>query len=157
MIGRCTPAIPATIDALGTDDNVRALVIAARGPAFTAGIDLVAFAPVLGVPTADVAARRRLYQEIKRMQRTFSSLAECRQPVIAAVHGYCIGGGVDLITACDIRLAAVDAVFSVRETKMGLVADVGTLQRLPQIVDPGRVAEFEASMVAVTQALCAPL
>jgi enoyl-CoA hydratase len=62
--------------------------------------------------------------------------------VIAAVHGYCIGAGVDLITACDIRYAAVDTIFSVRETRLAMVADVGTLQRLPKIIDPGSVAEL---------------
>jgi enoyl-CoA hydratase len=63
-------------------------------------------------------------------------------PVVAAVHGYCLGGGVDLVTACDIRLAAEGAVFSVRETRMAMVADVGTLQRLPRLVAPGHVAEL---------------
>ena len=76
------------------------------------------------------------------MQDTFTSLAECPKPVIAAVHGYCIGAGVDLITACDIRFASRDAIFSVRETKLAMVADVGTLQRLPAIVDPGWLADI---------------
>jgi enoyl-CoA hydratase len=76
------------------------------------------------------------------MQDTFSSIASCPQPVIAAIHGYCIGAGVDLITACDIRFAARDAVFSVRETRIAMVADVGTLQRLPGIVDPGWLADI---------------
>lgn len=133
---------PATIAALGGDDSVRVIMIAGRGAAFTAGIDLMAFAPIFGTTSTDVASRRELYQRIKTMQHTFSSLADCPKPVIAAVHGYCIGGGVDLITACDIRLASADAVFSVRETKIGIVADVGTLQRLPTIIDPGRVAEL---------------
>jgi len=133
---------PAIVEALGEDDSIRVIVIAGRGPAFSAGIDLMAFAPMFGATVTDVASRRRLYTKIKRMQHTFSSLADCPQPVIAAIHGYCIGGGVDLITACDIRLATADAVFSVRETKIGIVADVGTLQRLPTIIDPGRVAEL---------------
>jgi enoyl-CoA hydratase len=76
------------------------------------------------------------------MQATMTSVADCPKPVIAAVHGWCIGGGVDLITACDIRLAAADAVFSVRETRIAIVADVGTLQRLPGIVGDGHVAEL---------------
>jgi enoyl-CoA hydratase len=76
------------------------------------------------------------------MQHTFSSLAHCPVPVIAAIHGYCIGAGVDLITACDIRYASADAVFSIRETRLAMVADVGTLQRLPLIIDPGSVAEL---------------
>jgi enoyl-CoA hydratase len=76
------------------------------------------------------------------MQHTMTSIARCPKPVIAAIHGYCIGAGVDLITACDIRLASGDALFSVRETRMGMVADVGTLQRLPRILNPGYVAEL---------------
>ena len=67
---------------------------------------------------------------------------ECPKPVIAAVHGYCIGGGVDLIAACDIRLASADAIFSVREAKMAIVADLGSLQRLPAIIGAGHVAEL---------------
>ena len=141
--------LPRVVDALGQDDEVRVIVIAARGTAFTVGIDLVAFAAAFTTGSFDpateagtVAARRANYAAIKRLQDTFSALARCPKPVIAAVHGYCIGAGVDLITACDVRLAAQDAVFSVRETKMAMVADVGTLQRLPGIVDPGRVAEI---------------
>ena len=71
-----------------------------------------------------------------------TSITNCPKPVIAAVHGYCLGAGVDLITACDIRLAAEDAVFSIRETKMALVADVGTVQRLPRLIGAGHVAEL---------------
>lgn len=134
--------LPAIIEALGEDPQVRVIVVAARGEAFTVGIDLKAFGPMLAGSTPDVATRQTLFRNIKEMQHTFTSLAECPKPVIAAVHGYCIGAGVDMITACDIRLAAADAIFTVRETKLGMVADVGTLQRLPKIVDPGRVAEL---------------
>ncbi|MCP3976134.1 MAG: crotonase/enoyl-CoA hydratase family protein [bacterium] len=133
---------PAIIESLGTDPSVRAIVVAGRGRAFTVGIDLMAFAPMLAATDSDVATRQELYRKIKQMQLTFTSLADCPKPVIAAVHGYCLGGGIDLITACDIRLASADAVFSVRETRIGMVADVGTMQRLPRIVDPGRVAEL---------------
>ena len=84
----------------------------------------------------------RLYREIRRLQGSISAVAACRKPVIAAVHGYCLGGGIDLITACDVRLASADAVFSVRETKIAIVADVGTLQRLPRIIGSGHVAEL---------------
>lgn len=143
---------PLIIDALGDDPETRAIVIAAKGPSFTAGIDLKAFGPAFmsggadpgagDQPTSEVAKRRRLYESIKRMQQTFTSVAECPKPVIAAVHSHCIGAGVDLITACDIRYASEDAVFSVRETRIAMVADVGTLQRLPNIVDPGSVAEM---------------
>jgi enoyl-CoA hydratase len=142
---------PAAIERLGSDDDVRVVVVAGRGRAFSVGIDLAAFGPAFasgsipgadGVAGSDVAQRRALYRQVKRMQHTFNALAECPKPTIAAIHGYCLGAGVDLITACDIRLCADDAVFSVRETRLAMVADVGTLQRLPRIVDPGTVAEL---------------
>jgi len=142
---------PETIEALGADPEVRAIVIAARGSAFTVGLDLPAFGPSLALGDLDPSAqpapspviqRRRTYQLVKTLQHTFSAVAECPKPVIAAIHGYCIGAGIDLITACDIRYSAADAVYSVRETKVAIVADVGTLQRLPKIVDPGRVADI---------------
>ena len=75
-------------------------------------------------------------------QRSISAIAESPVPVICAIHGHCLGGGVDIATACDIRLASSDATFSIRETKIGIVADVGTLQRLPKIVSAGHVAEL---------------
>jgi enoyl-CoA hydratase len=79
---------------------------------------------------------------VKKLQNTFSSIANNTKPVIAAIHGYCLGAGIDLITACDVRFAASDAVFSVRETQIGMVADVGTIQRLPNIINPGAVADL---------------
>jgi enoyl-CoA hydratase len=85
---------------------------------------------------------RSARSEILRMQASVTSIADCHLPVIAAVHGYCIGGGVDVISACDIRLASADAVFSVRETKMAIVADLGSLQRLPHIIGKGHLAEL---------------
>ncbi|MCL1597759.1 MAG: crotonase/enoyl-CoA hydratase family protein [Actinomycetia bacterium] len=143
--------LPGVMEALGDDDETRAIVIAAKGQSFTVGIDLKAFGPVFmsgGVdpddpnpPTSDVGRRRALYQSVKRLQQTFTAIAECPKPVIAAIHGHCIGAGIDLITACDIRIATTDAIFSVRETKIAMVADVGTLQRLPRIINPGHVAD----------------
>lgn len=132
--------LPKIMDALGESDDVRVVVVAGRGRAFTAGLDLVEMIPHLG-DGSTVAGRRAVHSLIKRMQRTFTSIAECPKPVIAAIHGHCIGGGLSLITACDIRLASEDAVFSLRETKLAIVADVGALQRLPRIIDPGRAAE----------------
>ena len=137
--------LPAVMEQLGADETVRVVVIAGTGSDFSVGLDLKAFGPSLVAgfgETATVAGRRQTMDQVKRMQHTMTSVARCPKPVIVAVHGYCIGAGVDLISACDIRLAARDAVFSVRETKMGMVADVGTLQRLPKILDPGRVAEL---------------
>ena len=79
-------------------------------------------------------------------------MADCPKPVLAAIHGYCIGGGVDLASACDIRLASADAVFSVRETKVAIVADLGSLQRLPHIIGKGHVAELAYTGKDITAA-----
>jgi enoyl-CoA hydratase len=91
---------------------------------------------------------------ILRMQRSITAVADCPKPVVAAVHGYCIGGGVDLASACDIRLASADAVFSVRETRVAIVADLGSLQRLPHIIGKGHVAElaFTGKDITATRA-----
>ena len=80
--------------------------------------------------------------EVLRLQDAITAVSRCPKPVIATVHGYCIGGGVDLIAACDVRLASADAVFSVREAKMAIIADLGSLQRLPAIIGPGHLAEL---------------
>ena len=96
-----------------------------------------------GGSAASMAARARGgRREVLRLQDAITAVARCPKPVIAAVHGYCIGGGVDLIAACDIRLASADAVFSVREAKMAIVADLGSLQRLPAIIGAGHLAEL---------------
>jgi enoyl-CoA hydratase len=129
--------------------------MAARGPHFSVGLDLKEMAGILtggGVgddgggsgrgarsPAAQVSAARTT---IVGMQRAVSAVETCPKPVIAAVHGYCIGGAMDLVTACDLRLASADAIFSVRETRMAMVADLGTLQRLPRIVGAGHAAEL---------------
>lgn len=134
--------LPQVMAALGARNDVRAIVIAARGPAFTVGIDLKAFGADLMGDDSGVASRMALYHRVKQLQKTFTSIADNPKPVIAAVHGYCLGAGIDLITACDVRFAAADAVFSVRETRIGMVADVGTIQRLPSIINPGAVADL---------------
>ncbi len=144
--------LPDIMSSLARDDETRAIVIAAVGSSFTVGIDLKAFGPMfmsggaassdIGQPGSDVGRRMRLYHSIKKLQGAFTSIAQCPKPVIAAIHGHCIGAGIDLITACDIRFAASDATFSVRETRIAMVADVGTMQRLPKIINPGHLAEI---------------
>ena len=106
------------------------------------GIDINLLASLQ--PTGESAAdtNRKLYEKVMELQETASCLANSPKPVVAAVQGYCLGAGMDLITACDIRLASEDAVFSIRETKMGIVADTGVLQRLPAIVSAGATAEM---------------
>lgn len=141
--------LPVAMDAIRSDPSVRAVVIAARGPHFSVGLDLVSMAGLGGAPEStdgshpSVATRAwRARAEISRLQASVTAVADCPVPVIAAVHGWCIGGGVDLIAACDIRLASADAQFSVRETKIAIVADLGSLQRLPAIIGKGHVAEL---------------
>jgi enoyl-CoA hydratase len=98
-----------------------------------------------GEGRSEASKRVAMLRGLKRLQGSINAVADCPKPVIAAVHGYCLGGGIDLITACDIRLASADAIFSVRETKIAIVADLGTLQRLPGIVSRGHVAELALS------------
>lgn len=123
-----------------SDPDVRVVVIRAEGKSFTAGIDLVALGSLLG--DGGAASREELRKQILEGQECMTVIEKCRKPVIAAVHSHCIGGGVDLISACDIRIASADAVFSVRETKIGVIADVGTLQRLPSIIGHGWFREL---------------
>ncbi len=147
--------LPRAMDAVGADPSVRAVVVAARGPHFSVGLDLKSMGSVLaGGETgagpasgsgsaASMAVRARgARREVLRLQDAITAVARCPKPVVAAVHGYCIGGGVDLIAACDIRLGSADAIFSVREAKMAIVADLGSLQRLPSIIGAGHVAEL---------------
>jgi enoyl-CoA hydratase len=148
--------LPRAMAAVSEDTSVRAVVIAAKGPHFSVGLDLKAMGHVLagggeesagdrerGGSAPSMAARARGARlEVRRLQDSITSVARCPKPVIAAVHGYCIGGGVDLIAACDIRLASADALFSVREAKMAIVADLGSLQRLPAIINAGHLAEL---------------
>jgi enoyl-CoA hydratase len=135
--------LPRAVDAIADAGDVRAVVLAARGRDFSVGLDLKSLPMLRGPEGASDATRRsHTLRTLRRFQGAITSVADCPVPVVAAVHGYCLGGGVDLATAADIRLAAAGAVFSVRETRMAMVADVGTLQRLPKILAPGHVAEL---------------
>jgi enoyl-CoA hydratase len=144
--------LPRAMDILAADTTVRVVVVAAEGPHFSVGLDLKAMGNMLtgggdasgqSSPHASMASRARSGRaEVLRLQEAITAVARCSKPVVAAVHGYCIGGGVDLIAACDIRLASSDAVFSVREAKMAIVADLGSLQRLPAIIGAGHLAEL---------------
>ncbi|HVT41588.1 MAG TPA: crotonase/enoyl-CoA hydratase family protein [Acidimicrobiales bacterium] len=146
--------LPLAMEVVSADPDVRAVVIAAKGPHFSVGLDLKAMGSVLsgggdggggsaggGAPSMAARARRGR-AEVLRLQDAITAVARCPKPTIAAVHGYCIGGGVDLIAACDIRLASADATFSVREAKVAIVADLGGLQRLPAIISAGHLAEL---------------
>ncbi|MEY2468214.1 MAG: enoyl-CoA hydratase [Actinomycetota bacterium] len=141
--------LPVLMGELSDDDDVRCVLIAAKGKSFSVGLDLKSMGGGIGggadggsTKHSPASAARRFYKHLKGLQDSITSVADCPKPVIAAIHAHCIGGGVDLITACDIRLASADAIFSVRETKIAIVADVGTLQRLPRVIAPGHVAEL---------------
>ena len=140
--------LPLAAKEVASNKDIRVLVIAAKGPAFTVGLDLKTMGGNLGASSnakSSAVANSSFYDSILRMQDANTCFAELKIPVIAAVHGYCLGGGIDLITACDIRLCSSDTVFSVREAKIAIVADLGTLQRLPKIVSAGHVAELAYS------------
>ena len=142
--------LPGAIDALTADGETRAIVLAGKGKSFCVGLDLTAMLGGGGVeggdaaspPPSRAAANLRQLDVTREFQRGISAIADAPVPVIAAIHGHCLGGGVDIATACDVRLASKDATFSVRETRTGIVADVGTLQRLPRVVSAGHVAEL---------------
>jgi len=129
---------------LGRDAALRAVVVRAEGKHFSYGLDLsAAFREWSGSLGGGLAAARTEFLQLARdLQRAFTVIARCPVPVIAAVHGWCIGGGLDLASACDLRLASSDAKFSLRETKVAMVADLGSLQRLPRIIGQGRVREL---------------
>jgi enoyl-CoA hydratase len=141
--------LPLAMQSVSDDSSVRVVVIAAKGPHFSVGLDLKSMGGLLAdgggeksTPPSMATRARGARSEVLRLQASVTAVEACPKPVIAAVHGYCIGGGVDLISACDIRLASADAIFSVREAKVAIVADLGSLQRLPRIISAGHLAEL---------------
>lgn len=136
------PRLFAQLDA---DPEVRAIVLSGSGKNFTYGLDLAAmggeFAPLMA-DKALAGPRAVFHDTIKRMQLAGNAVAECRKPVVAAVHGWCIGGGLDIISSADIRYASSDAKFSIREVKVAIVADMGSLARLPAIIGDGHLREL---------------
>ena len=135
--------LPRLVDDMDHNPDIRAIVLSGRGKHFTGGMDLAAFQGIMELtqkePARGAYALRRL---ILKLQDSLTSLERVRVPVIAAIHGVCLGGGIDLISACDIRLCTKDASFGVEEIHVGMTADVGTLQRLPKIMPPGIVREL---------------
>ncbi|AQA02853.1 enoyl-CoA hydratase [Mycobacterium sp. MS1601] len=137
--------LPVAFRALDADPDVRAIVLTGSGRNFSYGLDLAAMGNVLGPMMADGALagpRADFHAHLKTMQDAITAVADCRTPTIASVQGWCIGGGVDLISAVDIRYASADAKFSVREVKLAIVADVGSLARLPLILSDGHLREL---------------
>jgi enoyl-CoA hydratase len=137
--------LPAVFGELNRDPEVRAVVVTGNGAHFSYGLDLPA---MMGswdemIRQAGLAApRTRFLDEIRILQEAVTSVAACRKPVVAAICGWCIGGGVDLVAAADVRVASADARFSIREVKVAIVADLGSLQRLAGIVGEGHLREL---------------
>lgn len=138
--------LPDAFARLDADPAVRAVLLYGSGEHFCFGLDLVAMAgeltSVAGSAGGRADVRAALLERIQHMQGAFNAIEACRKPVVAVVQGWCIGGGVDLIAACDVRLASAEARFSVREVKVGIVADLGSLQRLPRLIGESAAREL---------------
>lgn len=122
---------------LADDSDCRAIVLSGSGRLFTAGIDLSDFMELASIVMGDddISRKARILEKlIKSYQDSLSAAENCPKPVIAAMHGACVGGGVDIMCSTDIRYCTTDAWFQVKEVDVGLAADVGTLQRLPKIM-----------------------
>ncbi len=151
--------VPEAFAALDRDEDIRAIIIRGEGDNFSYGLDLPAMMGDLGSHFGAgenlAAERTRLLDLVGDMQKAFNNVAACRKPIIAAINGWCVGGGLDLIAACDIRLCSADARFSVREVKVAIVADLGSLQRLPRIIGEGATRElaFTGKDITASRAL----
>ncbi|GAB2789536.1 crotonase/enoyl-CoA hydratase family protein [Rhabdobacter roseus] len=130
-------------EALDENDEVRVVVLAGEGKHFCAGIDLELLMTLSHTPgTCEGRTREQLRRQILNLQAPINAIEQCSKPVVAAIHGGCIGAGLDIVSACDMRYATTEAYFSIREIDMGMVADLGTLQRLPRILSQGIVREL---------------
>jgi len=137
--------IPDLIKEINDNEEAKCILLLGKGDSFSAGIDIATFMGDMSLnenlsSTAD--DRRKTMKVIDDMQTAFTVIANSKIPVIALAHGFCLGGATSMISACDIRLSTKDAKFSIGETKLGLVADVGILQRMPNIVSKGDVREL---------------
>eukprot|EP01100_Stratorugosa_tubuloviscum_P013223 TRINITY_DN650_c1_g1_i1.p1 TRINITY_DN650_c1_g1~~TRINITY_DN650_c1_g1_i1.p1 ORF type:complete len:313 (-),score=139.26 TRINITY_DN650_c1_g1_i1:66-905(-) len=139
------------------DTQINAILLWAEGKLFTAGLDLQEASSTSSNDDSLPPALQnlQLYKHIKKWQSNITAISNCKKPVVAAIHSHCIGGGVDLITACDFRFCSADATFSIKETKLGIVADLGTLQRITRVVGPGMARElaFTAESISSQRAL----
>ncbi|MGQ0700102.1 MAG: crotonase/enoyl-CoA hydratase family protein [Panacagrimonas sp.] len=143
--------LPRALESLDRMTSVRAIVLCGEGKHFTAGIDISAIDWLSGVKAGEPCATRaseKVLTFIEHAQAAFNAVEKVRVPVIAAIHGACIGGGVDLISACDVRLCTADARFCIKEVDLAVVPDVGTLQRLRHVI--GFSATAELSFTAET-------
>ncbi len=125
------------------EESVRVVIIQGAGKHFCSGIDLMDFSAVFNSKIkCEGRKREQLRQMIIKLQNCLTAIETCRKPVIAAIQGGCIGGGVDLVACCDMRYMTTDAYFQIKEIDIGMTADVGTLQRLPYIIGDGLMREL---------------
>jgi enoyl-CoA hydratase len=143
--------------ALDAEPSARAVVLSGAGRHFCAGIDLGMLAELRPTGLEPGRLSEELYRRILDLQDTLTAFERCRKPVLAAISGACIGAGLDLAVACDLRYASADAQFALKEVDMGLAADVGVLQRLPRIVGEGVARELAYTCRTVTGAEAAEL
>ncbi|MEB2336074.1 MAG: enoyl-CoA hydratase-related protein [Burkholderiales bacterium] len=134
--------LDAILDTLQREAPARALVLDASGKHFCAGMALEAFGSAIAPDESSAASRANIAPLLAGMQRTFDRLAELRMPVLAAIQGACIGGGLDLVCTADMRYCTRDAFFCVQEINIGMAADLGTLQRLPRLIPEGMAREL---------------
>lgn len=139
--------LPEIVRRLDAGGDVRAIVLSSTGRHFCAGMDLGVFTSgESGITPGDSGEmgriRARLRQTALMLQESFTVFEQVRMPVLAAIHGGCIGGAVDMVTAADMRYATDDAFFVIQEINIGMTADVGTLQRLPKIIPDGVAREM---------------
>lgn len=129
---------------LDVNEHVRVVVLSGEGKYFSAGIDLALLMDVGRISGVNCEGRKRekLRQIILSLQASINAIEKCRKPVLAAIHNGCIGGAVDIIAACDMRYCTTDAYFVIKEIDMGMVADLGTLQRLPKLISDGLTREL---------------
>ncbi|WAF88451.1 enoyl-CoA hydratase-related protein [Metapseudomonas otitidis] len=135
--------LPEAVGRLSRSGQVRALVISAQGKTFCGGLDMQMFSTAKEFHASSPQERELLQVNLERMQGALNALEQARFPVIAAVQGACIGGGFDLIAACDLCFASEAATFRIEETNVGMMADLGVLQRLPRLI-PAGVARYLA-------------
>ena len=136
--------LPQCMRDIEASGEARVIVISSTGKHFSAGMDLGVFTNPKSVPMGGDPGRmaENLRRVVMQLQATLSSLEEVRLPVLAAIHGGCIGGALDMVCAADCRYATADAYFTIKETELGMTADVGTLQRLPKLIPQGVVREL---------------
>ena len=136
--------LPEIVKELDKNAEARVILLKGEGKHFNAGMDLANFTPAdKEGPKKDPARMREtLSHEVLELQDTFTALEECRMPTIASIQGACVGGGIDMVAACDIRHCSSDAFFKIAEVDIGIAADVGTLQRLPTLMPLGAVREL---------------